>query len=75
MELKVKGSGRQVWEIETDEGVLLHNQQGSSSIYTFRPMGWLRFDKPGKHTLTVRLTDGDRQNASLSAISLKPVLF
>lgn len=75
VELKVKGSGRQVWEIETDEGVLLHNQQGSSSIYTFRPMGWLRFDKPGKHTLTVRLTDGDRQNASLSAISLKPVLF
>ena len=75
VDLKVKGNGRQVWEISTDEGLRIQNQQGSSSIYGFKPVGWIRFDKPGKHTVSVRLLEGNRQDVSLSAVKIKPVRF
>jgi alpha-L-fucosidase len=33
---------------------------------------WLRFDKPGKHTITLALVDGSREKASLESIRLSP---
>lgn len=73
--LKVKGSGRQVWEVTTDEGIKMQNQQGSSPAYGFKPIGWIRFNMPGKHTVSVRLLEGNRKEASLSAIRMTQVSF
>ncbi len=73
VELTYRGEGRIVWRIETDEGTRLQNQQNSASVYHTYPFGRLVFAKPGKHTLTVSLVDGDRAQASLSALRIHPM--
>lgn len=73
VELTYKGEGRMVWRIETDEGVMVQNQQNSATVYHTYPFGRLVFERPGKHTLSVSLIDGDREKASLSAMRLRPM--
>lgn len=75
VDLTYAGQGRLVWEITTDEGNVIRNQQNSSHIYSEYPIGWINFDKPGKHTITARLVEGDFEKASLSSISITPVTF
>lgn len=70
-ELNYTGLGRLVWKIESNEGVIVQNRQNSSSVYSWYPMGWIKFEHPGKYTLTVSLLEGDGDKASLSAIRLK----
>jgi alpha-L-fucosidase len=72
-DLTYKGQGRLAWRIEIREGAKLQNQQNSSSVYHTYPFGLLTFDKPGKHTITVSLVDGDRDKTSLSALHFRPV--
>lgn len=67
------GKGKIVWNIKTDEGEVLQNQQGSSEIYGTKPMGWIEFKKAGKHTLTISLVSGE--NASLQEALIKKVKF
>lgn len=71
--LSVRGNGRYVWKVESDEGKFVQNQQGASSIFTQSSIGWINFEKSGKHTLTARLLGGGI--ADLSSISLVPVVF
>jgi len=73
VELTYKGEGRMVWRIETDEGAMLQNQQNSATVYHTYPFGRLVFAKSGKHTLTVSLIEGDREQASLSAMCFHPM--
>ncbi len=70
LELIYKGEGRLAWKIETDEGVKLQNQQNSSPVYHAYPFGLLTFNKPGKHTITVSLVEGNRNKASLESLRL-----
>lgn len=72
-ELNYTGLGRMVWKIENNEGAVVQNQQNSSSVYTWYPMGWMKFEHPGKYTLSVALVEGEGQKASLSAIRFKKV--
>lgn len=73
VDIKVRGFGRAVWKVETDEGYTLQNQQGISSIFSERPMGWIRFDKPGKHLISVSMPEGGK--VDLASISLIPIYF
>jgi alpha-L-fucosidase len=75
VELSWSGNGRMVWSVETDEGTKIKNQQNSSTIYTTLPIGWLNFSKPGKHTLSVTLKEGDFEKANLTAVKISPVEF
>lgn len=70
--LNYAGEGRLVWKIVSDEGFTVQNQQNSSSIYKYHEMGVMKFEKPGKHTITVSLVNGDRDKVSLNAISFTP---
>lgn len=72
-ELNYTGLGRTVWKIESNKGGIVQNQQNSSSVYTWYPMGWMKFDQPGKYTLSVSLVEGDQQKTSLTAIKLKKI--
>ncbi len=72
LELTYRGEGRLAWRIETDEGVLLQNQQNASPVYHAYPFGLLRFNAPGKHTIAVALVEGDREKASLESVRLAP---
>ncbi|GHU65833.1 hypothetical protein FACS1894123_11840 [Bacteroidia bacterium] len=73
IELTYTGGGPRIWNIKSDEGQVVQNRQNGSTIYHTQPMGWMRFDKPGRHTLTVSIPEGDREKTSLSAIKIIPV--
>ena len=75
IDLIYSGQGRFVWEVATDEGYSIRNQQNSSHIYTGYPIGWIKFDKPGKHFITVKLLEGNTSSANLASISITPVRF
>lgn len=69
--VQTRGAGRNVWQITTDEEKTVQNQQGSSSIFTDAPIGWISFDTPGLHTLTIRQIEGEQ--VELAGISIMPV--
>jgi alpha-L-fucosidase len=73
VELSFSGNGPRVWGVETGEGVYIQNRQNSSSIYHTQPVGWIKFEKAGKQTITVRITEGERTNTSLSAMKITKV--
>ncbi len=75
IDLTYSGNGRMVWSVETEEGSRIKNQQNSSSIYMDFPIGWINFTKPGKHTLSVSLLEGDLEKANLTGIKVSPVEF
>lgn len=72
VDLNYAGEGRLVWNISTEEGAVVQNQQNSSHIYKYYEMGLLKFDTAGKHTVTISLADGKRETASLKEIQLIP---
>jgi alpha-L-fucosidase len=71
-EITSTGSGPRVWNVKTDEGRQIQNRQNTSAIYHTQPVGWMIFEKAGKHTVTVSIPEGDRINTSLSAIKITP---
>jgi alpha-L-fucosidase len=71
-EVTASGSGTRVWNIKTDEGREIQNRQNTSTIYHTQPIGWVTFDNAGKHTVTVRIPEGERTNTSLAAIKITP---
>jgi alpha-L-fucosidase len=71
--LTYKGEGRPVWTVSTSEGARIQNQQSASHVYHTYPVGILRFEKPGRHKVSVSLVDGDPAKSSLQAIELTPV--
>ena len=75
VELNYSGNGKQVWSIATDEGSEIRNQQNSSPIYAYHPFGWLQLKSQGKHTISISLLEGDREDASLTAIKFTPIEF
>jgi alpha-L-fucosidase len=72
LEITASGAGPRVWNIVTDEGREIQNRQNTSTIYHAQPIGWITFEKAGKHTVTVRIPDGDRANTSLAEIKITP---
>ena len=75
VELNYAGSGRLVWSVESDEGKKVQNQQNSSHIFINYPMGWMRFDKAGKHIVSVSLVEGDSITSELAAIRFTAIDF
>jgi len=48
-ELEYSGEGRLVRRIDQKGGQVVQNQQNSSAIYNWQPMGWMYFAKPGTY--------------------------
>ncbi|MDR0385811.1 MAG: alpha-L-fucosidase [Prevotellaceae bacterium] len=71
-EVTASGSGPRVWNIKTDEGREIQNRQNTSEIYHTQSVGWVMFDKAGKHTVTIRIPEGERANTSLAEIKITP---
>ena len=74
VELKYKGKDRKVWKISTDEGRFIQNQQNASEVYTTYPIGWIKFDRPGRHSLQVGMVSGFK-DTNLIELSVTPVQF
>lgn len=71
--VKCAGEGPLVWKVTTDEGVMIQNQQPSTSQYQYYDIGILSFKNPGKHKISVSLLKGEASTSSLSAIIIDPV--
>ena len=75
VELSYAGSGRLVWSVESDEGDKVQNQQNSSHIFNSYPIGWMNFETPGLHKVSVSLLEGDPMRTELAAIIFTPIDF
>ncbi|MBU3012077.1 alpha-L-fucosidase [Polaribacter vadi] len=73
LELNYKGEKRLVWKTETDEGIMIQNQQAATEKYNFYNMGIIEFKTSGKHTVTVSLVEGNPKTSSLKAVLIKPI--
>jgi alpha-L-fucosidase len=73
-EITATGSGPRVWNIKTDEGREIQNRQNTCAIYHTQPVGWMVFEKAGKHRVTVTIPEGDRDNTSMAAITITQFL-
>lgn len=71
--LSYRGEDRLVWKIESDEGESIQNQQAATSKYVEYPMGVLKFNNSGKHTLRVTLIEGNRETSSLASLHIHPM--
>lgn len=71
VQVEARGDGRSVWCLETDEGQVLQNQQGVSSLFMHRPLGWVQFGKPGVHTITLTMPEGGK--CDVASLSIAPV--
>jgi alpha-L-fucosidase len=71
--LTYKGEGRPVWAVGHSDGAKIQNQQAATGVYQSYPTGILSFAKPGKHTVTVSLIEGDGGKSSLESIRFTPV--
>ncbi|GAA4177993.1 hypothetical protein GCM10022218_27810 [Sphingobacterium ginsenosidimutans] len=74
-ELEYSGEGRLVWRIDQKGGQAVQNQQNSSNIYTWQPMGWMYFAKPGTYEIAVSLVEGKQKSTSLSGLRFSPIRF
>jgi alpha-L-fucosidase len=73
LDLNYKGEDRLVWNAETDEGVIVQNQQAATKKYEPYPMGIIEFKTAGKHSISVSLVEGNPKTSSLKAIVIKPI--
>jgi alpha-L-fucosidase len=73
VDLNYAGNGRLVWRIENEEDAFVQNQQNSSAVYKYFEMGLLKFDKPGKHTVSVSFEEGEMETVSLKEIRFTPL--
>ena len=71
--LGYRGEDRLVWRIETDEGEMIQNQQAATPKYVEYPMGVIKFNNPGKHSLSVTLVEGNPETSSLASVHLRPI--
>lgn len=73
VDLRYSGDSRMVWKVLSDEGRAIQNQQGASHIYNTKQIGWMQFDRPGRHRLTVSLLEGNKDSASLIEMHIRHV--
>lgn len=74
LDLGYRGEGRLVWNIKTDEDVMIQNQQAATEKYIYYHMGLIEFKTAGTHTLNVTLIEGNPKTSSLRGVKIKPTI-
>lgn len=73
VDLNYAGDSRLVWRVTNSEGDLVQNEQNASHVYHYYEIGLLKFEKAGKHTVSVEVKEGDIKSASLKEIRFTPL--
>ena len=68
VDLTYSGTGRIVWGVDVEGGQHIQNEQNSSHNYQTFPIGWIKFPRPGRYSVSVSCLEGDLAEASLKAI-------
>jgi alpha-L-fucosidase len=73
VDLTYAGEGRIVWSVGIENGEQIQNQQNSSHNYQTFPIGWIQFEKTGRHRISASCLEGNLEKASLKAIRFKRI--
>ena len=73
VDLTYSGEGRLVWKVDVEGGEKIQNQQNASHNYQQFPIGWIKFEKPGRYKISVSCIEGNIESASLQSIRLTPI--
>jgi len=72
--LRIKGNDDQeIFHVTTDEGYEAANSRFAAKSYEYRPIGWIKFDKPGIHTVTVTMPEGGKPSTEVAGLSIRYV--
>jgi len=58
------------WTATSDEGTTIRDKQPAYKAYTWQRLGLMKFNTPGRHTITVKMLDGDWGKVNLSAVRI-----
>ena len=73
VDLNYAGDSRLVWRVTNSEGDFVQNEQNASHVYLYYEMGLLKFEKAGKHKVSVEVKEGNIKTASLKEIRFTPL--
>ena len=72
--LRIMGDDvQQVFRVTTDEGESVTNERFAAKSYEYRPIGWVKINTPGVHSLSVTMPEGGLSTTELAGLSLQPV--
>ena len=61
------------WHMSVDGKEALVDQHRTTNAYAWFPLGWVRIDSPGTHTLTLTPAKGDIPSVKVAAMRITPV--
>ncbi len=73
IDLNYAADGKTVWRMDSSEGDWVQNQQNGSHVYKYYEMGLMKFNKAGKHKVSVSFVEGNAEQASLKEIRFTPL--
>ena len=73
VDIDIRGEGLLELAITTDEGYSITNRQMAYNVFTWTRCGWIHFDKPGRHTLTLSFPD-PAPSLALTDLRITPVI-
>lgn len=72
--IRIMGNDDQeVFYVTTDEGCSIGNHRFAAKSFEYRPIGWVKFDKPGVHTITVTMPEGGQHSTEVAGLSIQYV--
>ena len=71
--LEYRDSDRHEWLVTLDGSQSTKHICGSSNTFILHPVGWIKVDEPGIHTVDVQLLTGPENDAELAGLSITPV--
>lgn len=73
VELDYAGADPVEWKVLLDGKEALIDWHKVTGAYAWQPLGWIRIETPGTHTLTLLPSSGDMANAKVSSIRVTPI--
>ena len=73
-DINMRGSEFVDFVITTDEGESLNDRQLSHDTYLWIRGGWIRFNSPGRHTVTLSFPEGAPSDLSVTGLRITPVI-
>ena len=73
IDVELRGEGLPDFVVSTDEGCSITNYQPLYNKFNWSRAGWIKFDKSGKHTVTLSFPSDVPQSLNVGGIRITPV--
>lgn len=72
-DVEMRGNGRVDFTVGTDEGRTITNYQPLYNKFSWSRAGWIQFEKPGKHTVTVTFPGDIPEDLNIGGLRVTPI--